>query len=1265
MKRIYFFAGVLMAILCLNTAAYSQCSNPSAFGSVPAPTTPVPITITTCAFGGEYSTVTGALAGSTYLFNATGGAGNFITIRQGTPGGAVLGFGFAPISVTCTASGPLYLHYNVDATCGNESACHTGTVACSSCSAPDPIVNDLCSGAIALTCGVTVTGTTTGATSDAVPTCTTGLNTAPGVWYKLDNVSGSVTLSLCGSSFDTKIGVFTGPCGTFTCVAGNDDFCSLQSQVTFTAVSGTTYYVLVTAFSTNSGAFTLVPTCTQTPVSCTNTTAFGNIAAPTSSAPVTISSCNFAGEYTTVTGCVSGSQYTFASTGGTGNYLTIRQGTPGGAILGQGTSPVTVTCTASGPLYMHLNTNAACGTDASCHVTTVACASCVAPGCSNVTAYGSATAPTTPAPVTISTCNFAGEYATVTGCVSGTQYTFASTGGIGNYLTIRQGTPGGAILGQGTSPVTVTCTASGPIYMHINTNAACGTESACRTTTVACASCFIVGDPCGSITTLTCGTSNTANLTGTGVWSPGSCGFSTPGQEKVYSFTPAVTGVYSLQVTSTSSTGYVDYMYKAASGGCSATGWTCILDIFSPTTATIGTLTAGVQYYILLDAESTSSVSQSFQINCLCSFVPTITVSETSGTPNNGTICIGASATLQANGGGTYLWSTGATTPSIIVSPASTTTYTVTVTAPDLCVATATSTVTVAPLPVATATSPGNPFCVGSTISLNSSGGSTYSWSGPGGFTSTLQNPTRANATAAMAGVYTVTVTSAAGCTSTATVTVSINPLPVVSVTANPNPVCSGGYVQLNATGGGTYAWSGPSGFSSTLSNPGINNIQTTQAGTYQVTVTNLGCNASSSVSVVVNQTPIGTASAVPSTVCVGSSVQLSATGGGTYSWSGPNGFTSTQQNPNVLINSYQQAGVYLVTITGQGGCKSSYKVEVKVNYPPIAKAGHDVATACAGSTLQLTSSGGGSYSWSGPGGFTSTLQNPTIPNATAAYSGLYSVTVTSPNGCTAVATTNVTIVNNPVVTATVDDNTVCEGQTVFLHSSGASSYTWAGPYGYTSAYQHPVINNIPIYLGGQYVVTGKGPTGCTATASVDVFVFGAINGTVSATPNPAPFGSNIQLNATGGTTYLWTGPNGFFSNEQSPLLYNSSYKTAGTYTVIITNEGGCQYTLHVVITIIAPKPGTGQVFEIATSKPLEGFIYPNPANSNIKLGSEFKSSILYSIIDANGNVIIKNQTTNDGMIQINALTPGIYNVIWSEKELNGGTFYGKFVKVD
>jgi subtilisin-like proprotein convertase family protein len=71
----------------------------------------------------------------------------------------------------------------------------------------------------------------------------------------------TTTLSLCGSSYDTKIGVFSGSCGTLTCVTGNDDFCGVSSQVTFTAALGTNYYILVTGFSTNSGNYTLARTC--------------------------------------------------------------------------------------------------------------------------------------------------------------------------------------------------------------------------------------------------------------------------------------------------------------------------------------------------------------------------------------------------------------------------------------------------------------------------------------------------------------------------------------------------------------------------------------------------------------------------------------------------------------------------------------------------------------------------------------------------------------------------------------------------------------------------------------------------------------------------------------------------------------------------------------------------------------------------------------------------------------------------------------------
>jgi hypothetical protein len=76
-----------------------------------------------------------------------------------------------------------------------------------------------------------------------------------------------------------------------------------------------------------------------------------------------------------------------------------------------------------------------------------------------------------------------------------------------------------------------------------------------------------------------------------------------------------------------------------------------------------------------------------------------ITVAETSGTTNNdGIICAGASATLTASGGTSYIWSTAATTAGISVTPTGTTTYTVTVTNTNGCTDTEVTTITVNPL---------------------------------------------------------------------------------------------------------------------------------------------------------------------------------------------------------------------------------------------------------------------------------------------------------------------------------------------------------------------------------------------------------------------------------------------------------------------------------------------------------------------------------------------------------------------------------------
>ncbi len=149
---------------------------------------------------------------------------------------------------------------------GKLSASGTFTLA-----ATCAIVNDDCSNSILVACGSTTTGSTANSTVDAVTGCAFSLNTAGGVWYRVVGNGGMITVSLCGSGYDTKVGVFTGTCGALTCVTGNDDSdesgdFSSQSQVTFPSTAGTTYLILVTGFSTNTGSFTMNVTCAAPPL---------------------------------------------------------------------------------------------------------------------------------------------------------------------------------------------------------------------------------------------------------------------------------------------------------------------------------------------------------------------------------------------------------------------------------------------------------------------------------------------------------------------------------------------------------------------------------------------------------------------------------------------------------------------------------------------------------------------------------------------------------------------------------------------------------------------------------------------------------------------------------------------------------------------------------------------------------------------------------------------------------------------------------------
>jgi PKD repeat protein len=245
----------------------------------------------------------------------------------------------------------------------------------------------------------------------------------------------------------------------------------------------------------------------------------------------------------------------------------------------------------------------------------------------------------------------------------------------------------------------------------------------------------------------------------------------------------------------------------------------------------VATPTATTTYTLL--------VTNSFGCTATATKTVTVTPLPAANAGNDVTICVGNNTTLNATGGGTYVWSpaTGLSSTTIanpVANPTVTTTYTVTVTN-NGCTATDVIVVTVNPPPVANAGTDAT-ICWSDTTQLSASGGGTYLWTPATGLSSTtIANPL---AYPAVTTNYTVTVSNG-GCTATDAVTVTVNPIPF------PYPVITQNGNQLSTTTFPFYQWY--------LNGNPINgatqqNYTITQSGTYTVCVTNnFGCSSCSS----------------------------------------------------------------------------------------------------------------------------------------------------------------------------------------------------------------------------------------------------------------------------------------------------------------------------------------------------------------------------------------------------------------------------------
>lgn len=399
---------------------------------------------------------------------------------------------------------------------------------------------------------------------------------------------------------------------------------------------------------------------------------------------------------------------------------------------------------------------------------------------------------------------------------------------------------------------------------------------------------------------------------------------------------------------------------------------------WSPGGATTSSITVNptgsTSYSVVYTLNGCASISSAG--NVAVNEVPSVTVSSSSSI-----ICSGNSVTLTATpsvGGGTYSWSPGGASSTVInESPSTTTTYTVSYSlngcdAPD-----ANATITVNQTPSVSVND--ETICDGTTVTLTaipSAGGGTYLWN-PGGQTNQSIDVNPSSSTNYSV-VYTLN-----GCESTiATSDVTVIAQPTVDV--NDETICSGNSVLLTASpssGGGSFLWSpGGETTSSINVNPG-------STSTFTVTYTVNGCADATDIStVIVNETP--TVSVNNETLCAGESTALSALPsviGGTYLWS-PGGETSA----NILV-SPSSTSSYSVVYTLNGCSSAAAMGTVTVNPMP------DI-TVTENNFVLSSNQTGAAYQWLDCENM-SEITGETSANFNPAGDGDYAVVITL-NGC-------------------------------------------------------------------------------------------------------------------------------------------------------------------------------------------------------------------------------------------------------------------------
>jgi len=423
--------------------------------------------------------------------------------------------------------------------------------------------------------------------------------------------------------------------------------------------------------------------------------------------------------------------------------------------------------------------------------------------------------------------------------------------------------------------------------------------------------------------------------------------------------------------------------------------------------------------------------------------------------------------------------------------------------------------------PIITLSASLDSICPGNFVALIVSGADSYLWSNSSASSFIIVNP-------AITTTYSVTGTNNFGCYSLDTITITVNNL-FMNTSALPNSICLGAATTLTASGADSYLWSN-------LSTDSIITVNPTTTTTYTVTGTNIyGCSGLDTIIITVNDVTLNT-SAIPDSICLGSSSTLSVSGAHSYLWSNLSTDSIITVNPTTTT-------IYTVTGTNIYGCSGLDTIIITVNDVTLNTSAIP-DSICLGSSSTLSVSGADSYLWSNLSTDSIIIVNPTTTTT-------YSVTGTNNYGCSHIDTIIVIVNSNVVLSTSAIPDSICLGASSTLTVSGADSYLWSNSSTDSIITVNPMTTTT-------YTVTGTNNYGCSDISNIIIVI--EPNPTISIQSNgPICIGDKIQLQASGGTHYIWSGPNMFTSSLQNPYIDNSNILHAGVYTVTVSNSANCK----------------------------------------------------------------------------------------------------------